>query len=120
MCRLVKDDDHPFLAYSPLTSIEDSSELFRAFLGATLSVIKGVPVEPSSFNPDMELDSIIGEDEDRGPLPEGDCSGVYPGSSSKGTATDPLTTCGHRSTGDESTESGLMVLLFLCYYWSLD
>jgi len=82
-CRLVKDDDHTFLAYSSITSIEDSSEPFRAFLGAILSVIKGVPVEPSTFNADMKLDTII-EDEDLGPLPEddtGDSSGVYPGSS---------------------------------------
>jgi hypothetical protein len=26
--------DHPFLAYSPMISVEDSSEPFRAFLGA--------------------------------------------------------------------------------------
>jgi hypothetical protein len=71
MCRLVKDDDHPFLAYSLITSIKDSSEPFRAFLGAILSVIEGVAVEPSAFNPDMELDTIIEED-DPGILPEDD------------------------------------------------
>ena len=112
----MKDDDHTFLAYSSITSIEDSSEPFRAFLGAILSVIKGVPVEPSAFNPDMELDTIIEEDEDLGPLPEddtGDSSGVYPGSSSKGTATEPALTHGRKRARDEGTESGLMVCPFL-------
>jgi hypothetical protein len=85
VCRPVKDDDHPFLAYSPITSIEGSSEPFRAFIGAMLSVIKGVPVEPSSFDPGMEVDSVIEEDEERGSLPEHDLGDSSGGSSSKGT-----------------------------------
>jgi hypothetical protein len=92
VCRLVKDDDHPCLAFSSIASIENSSELFRAFLGAILSVIEGVAIEPSAFNPDMELDIIIEEDDDPSILPEddiGDSSGAYPGSSSTGTATGP-------------------------------
>src|ERR1700728_733577 len=68
VCRLVKDAQHPYLAYSPLISIENSSEPFRAFLGAILSVIKGVPVDPSEYSPDMELDTITEE----GPLSEDD------------------------------------------------
>src|ERR1700692_3251703 len=99
VCRLVKDDDHPFFDYSIITSNKDSSDPFRAFLGAILSVIKGVAVEPSPFNPNMELDIIIEEDDDPGILPEddiGDSSGAYPGSSSTGTATDPPLTRGRK------------------------
>jgi hypothetical protein len=112
VCRLVKDDDHPFLAFSSIASIENSSEPFRAFLGAILSVIEGVAVESSAFNPDMELDIIIEEDDDPGILPEddiGDSSGAYPGSSSTGTATGPPLTRGRKRARDEGTESGLMV-----------
>ena len=101
----MKDDDHPFLAYSLITSIEDSSEPFRAFLGAILSVIKGVAVEASAFNPDMELDTIIEDDKDPGILPEDDIGD----SSSTGTAKDPPLTCGRKRARDEGTESGLMV-----------
>jgi hypothetical protein len=54
----VKDDNNPYLAYSPLISIEDSSEPFRAFLGAILSIVEDVPVERSPFNPNMQLDVI--------------------------------------------------------------
>ena len=122
VCRLVKDDDHPFLAYSPITSIENSSEPFRAFLGAILSVIKGVAVAPSTFDPYMELDTVIEDDEDSGVLPEciDDSSGAYPGSSNTGTATDPPLTRGRKRARVEGTESGLMVRPCLYYDWSLD
>ncbi|KAH9049838.1 hypothetical protein EDB84DRAFT_1555805 [Lactarius hengduanensis] len=43
--RLVSNNDDPFLAFSPMCSIEDSSEPFRAFLGAILSVLYGAPGE---------------------------------------------------------------------------
>jgi hypothetical protein len=59
----VKDDDNPFLAYSPSFSIEDSSEPFRAFLGAILSVHKGIPVEASKPNTDMRRVIAIPEEE---------------------------------------------------------
>ena len=110
VCRLVRDDDHPFLAYSPKISIEDSSEPFRAFLGAILSVVKGAPIEPSTFSPDMQLDTIM-EDEDEGPLPEGDIdgSGAYTGSSSNGSASVPPMTRSRYRAGYENAESGLMV-----------
>ena len=55
VCRLVRDDDHPFLAYSPMISIEDSSVPFRALLGAVLSIVKNIAVEPIKFNPNMIL-----------------------------------------------------------------
>lgn len=68
VCHLVRDDDHPFLVYSPKISVEDSSEPFRAFLGTILSVTKGVPVESSIFDPRMQFDAMTEEDKD--PLPE--------------------------------------------------
>jgi hypothetical protein len=75
VCRLVRDDDHPFLAYSPKISIKDSSEPFRAFLGAIISVLKGAHIEPSTFNPDIQLDTII-EDTNEGPLQEDEIEGI--------------------------------------------
>jgi hypothetical protein len=111
VCRLVRDDEHPFLAYSPMISIEDSSVPFRAFLGAILSIVKDVRVEPSEFNPEMQLDTII-EDTDEGPLPEDDIddgSGAYPGSSSRGISTDPPMTRGCARAGHENAQSGLTV-----------
>jgi len=106
VCRLVKDDNHPFLAYSTITSIKDSSEPFRAFLGAILSVVEGIAVRPSTFDPDMELDTVMEEHDDPGIVPEdgiGDGSGACPGRSSTGTARDP-----RNCARDQATESGLM------------
>ena len=64
VCRLARDadDSHPYLAYSPEITIKDSSEPFRAFLGAILSVVKDVPVERSAYSSDVELGII--EDND--------------------------------------------------------
>jgi hypothetical protein len=93
-----------------MISIEDSSEPFRAFLGAILSVVKDVPVEPSVFDPQMALDTIVEEDD--GPSPEhdiDDSSGTYPGGSSKGPATDPPMTRGRKRVTDENTKFGLLV-----------
>ena len=78
----MRDNDHPYLAYSQEITIKNSSEPCRAFLGAILSVVKDVPVELGAYSSDMELDII--EDEDEGPLPEDDIdddSGAYQGSS---------------------------------------
>lgn len=56
ICHLVsRHDGEPFLVYSPCSSIENSSEPFRAFLGAVLSVQNGVPVHTSTINPEMKL-----------------------------------------------------------------
>ena len=52
------NDDHPYLAYSPEITINDSSKPFRAFLGAVLSVVKDVPVERIAYRSDVELDII--------------------------------------------------------------
>jgi hypothetical protein len=113
VCHLVKDDDCPFLAYSPKISIRDSSEPFQAFLGAILSVVKGVSVESSTFNPHMELDTVL-EEEDDGSSPEDDIddgSKMYRGGSSKGTATEPLTMRSCHRAGHGNIES-LMVRWF--------
>ena len=61
VCRLVRDDEHPFLAYSPVIDINDSS-VFRALLGAILSVVENVSIRPSEFNPHMAFDTIVEED----------------------------------------------------------
>ncbi len=70
VCRLVRGNGDPFLAYSPTCSIENSRP-FRAFLGAILSVHEDVAVQASVYNPDMGLDLVPEEKED-GPLPEDD------------------------------------------------
>lgn len=89
-----------------MCSIEDSSEPFRAFLGALLSVLEDVPVDPSIFNPAMKPDVIL-EEVDYGPLPEDDIddgSGAYRGSSNTTISSKRPATRGH-----EAAESGLMV-----------
>jgi len=112
VCRLVRDDHHPYLAYSQEISINDSSKPFQAFLGAILSVVKGVSVKCSAYNSDMQFDTI--EEEDDGPSPEDDIddgSGVY-SSSSGGAATGSPTTCS-RALGHNNAKSELMVCPFL-------
>jgi hypothetical protein len=99
-----------------MISIEDSSEPFRAFLGAILSVVKGVPVESSAYNSDMEFDTIEKEADD-GPLPEDDIddgSGSYQGSSGGGTATGYPMTRQHAHGGHENIGFELMVRPFPC------
>ncbi|KIL55381.1 hypothetical protein M378DRAFT_634291 [Amanita muscaria Koide BX008] len=107
VCRLVRDDQHPFLAYSPMISIDGSSVPFRALLGAILSVVRKVPVEPTEFNPNMELDTIV-EERDEGPLP-GD--GIDDGSASSGKeiVNDPPKTHNRHRTGQRKAEFGLMI-----------
>ena len=57
--RLVtRDNAPPFLAFSPLITMEDSSVPFRAFLGAISSVVKGAAVEASVFDGPQGLDAI--------------------------------------------------------------
>ena len=64
MVRLVGGGtDHPFLAFSPQITMEDSSVPFRAFLGAPFSAFKGVVVEASVFDEHQILEAI---DEDEG------------------------------------------------------
>ena len=47
-----------------MPNIEESSD-FRAFLGAILSVVKNVSVESSAYNLNIELDTIMDEQNDR-------------------------------------------------------
>ena len=114
----MRDDDHPYLAYSPEITIEDSSEPFRAFLGAILSVVKDVRIERSAYSSDMELDTIM-EEEDSGVLPEDEIdggSGAYQSSSGGRATTSHIAT---RILEHGTTESELMVRLFLGRYLSL-
>ena len=116
VCCLVRDDDHPFLAYLHKISIRNSSEPFWAFLGAILSILKGAHIEPSTFNPNIQLDTLI-EETDKGPLHADDIddhSGVYLGSPSKGGATGPMMTCYH--AGHDNAEPELMVCPFVGSY----
>jgi hypothetical protein len=111
----VKDDVKPYLVYSPGISTQNSSEPFRAFLGATLSVAKGVPVERSTYNPGIQLDTIK-EEQDDGRLPGDDIddgSGGYQGSSRRGADTGSPMTC---SCALGNTESELLVHTFLGRY----
>lgn len=110
VCRLVRDDHHPFLAYSPMINIDHSSVPFRALLGAILSVVKNVPVEPTKFDPNIELDNVV-EDEDKGRLPEHDIDdgSAYSTRPGEDTVTDPLNTRSCHHTGQRMAESELMV-----------
>ena len=116
----MKDDKHPYLAYSPGISIQESSEPFRAFLGAILSTFKDKPVESSAYNLNDRLDTIE-EEQDDGPLPEDDIdgSGEYAGSSTGGTDTGPPTTRSRDRNSHGNTESELLVHTFLGRYQSL-
>ncbi|KAF8339291.1 hypothetical protein F5887DRAFT_1062844 [Amanita rubescens] len=106
VCRLVRDDHHPFLAYSPMISIDDSSVPFRALLGAILSVVKKVPVELTEFDPNMKLDIIV-EERDEDPLHINDGS-AYSASSGK-IANDPPITRNRHRTGQRKAESELLI-----------
>jgi hypothetical protein len=120
VCRLVRDDNNPYLAYSPGITIQESSEPSRAFLGAILSVVKDVPVESSTYNPNIQLDTIEEEQND-GPLPEYDIDdgpGEYQGSSGRGADTgSPMTRSRDRNSRG-NTEFELLVHTFLGRYQS--
>ncbi|KAF8351826.1 hypothetical protein F5887DRAFT_1068226 [Amanita rubescens] len=110
VCHLVRDDHDPFLAFSPTISIEDSSKPFRALFGAILSVVKTVPVAPSFFNREMELDIVL-EEQDEGPLPENDINdgSAYSPSSEEEMTNDPPNTRNRHRAGQKKAESGLMI-----------
>ncbi|KAH9065337.1 hypothetical protein EDB87DRAFT_1672682 [Lactarius vividus] len=113
ICRLVSDDDNLFLAYLHICSIKGSSEPFRAFLGAILSVLKSAPVQASGFNPDTVPD-IIPEEGDGRPSPEDDIdhgSGEYRGSSATNIPSNVPMTHSHPTTSHGAAESELMVRL---------
>ena len=83
---------------------------FRALLGAILSVVKNVPVEPTGFNPNMSLDTIE-EEEDTGPLSKHDIDdgSPYIGPSGDVMAYSPPITRSHHQATQMKAESGLMV-----------
>ena len=99
--RLVKGGSKPpFLAFSPLITMEDTSIPFRAFLGAVLSVVKGRVVEASVFDDPQTLDTV----EEEAPGEEGfpssgfdgdDGSGEYRGPSGEGSTDRRPGTCAH-------------------------
>ena len=93
-----------------MISIDDSSVPFRALLGAILSVVKKVPVEPTEFNPNMELDTLV-QKQAEGPSPEDDIDYGSADSPSLGEeiANDPPNTRNRHRTGQRKAESGLMV-----------
>ena len=93
VCHLCRDDGHPFLAYSPKTT-KDFSEPFRAFLGGILPVLIDTYIESSTFNPNMQFDTIVGDTDDaRLPEDTNDRSGAYLRNSSRGGASEPQMTC---------------------------
>jgi hypothetical protein len=71
--RLVRDAERPFLVYSPMIRIQDSSVPFRALLGAILSAVKDISVDPSEFSHDIRLDI---DAKDKGPSPEDHIDGT--------------------------------------------
>lgn len=109
----MRDDDNPYLAYSPGISIQESSEPFRAFLGAILSVVKDVPVESSAYNPNIELDTIEEEQDDI------DDGSEYQDSSGSGADTGSSMTRSRDRNSRGNTESDLFVHTFLGRYRSL-
>ena len=84
---------------------------FRALLGAILSVVKTVSVEPSEFSPDMGLDTFV-EEQDQGLLPEDDIDAV---SSEEEMTNDPPNTRNRQRAGQGKAESGVMVVHASCH-----
>jgi hypothetical protein len=120
VCRLVRDGDTPYLVYSLGISIQESSEPFRAFLGAILSVVKNVHVESSPYNPNIELDTIEEEQDDDSLSEYGTNEGSeYQGSSGGGADTGPPMTRSRDRNSRGNTESELLVHTFLGRYRSL-
>ncbi|KAH9057411.1 hypothetical protein EDB87DRAFT_1823633 [Lactarius vividus] len=110
VCRLVSDKDTPFLAFSPMFNIEGSSQPFRAFLGAILSVLKGTPVQASKFNPPLVLDTIS-EEGGGGSSSEDDnddASGEYRGSSTTNISSKLPMTRSRATTSRDAAKSDLM------------
>ena len=107
VCRLVRDNHHPFLAFSPMINIDNSSVPFRALLGAMLSAVEKVPVEPTEFNPNMELDTLV-QEQDEGPSPADDIDDGSPYSASS-IANDPPNSRNCHRTGHRKAETRLMV-----------
>ncbi|KAF8272453.1 hypothetical protein EI94DRAFT_1769734 [Lactarius quietus] len=117
VCRLVTNHGKPFLAFSPICSIQDSSEPFRAFLGAILSTHLDLPVEASVLSPSggdipEGEDAGISDEEDTGSSPEDDIddgSGSFADRSSTSTVSSALTVQFQMTTSRQAAEPGLMI-----------
>ncbi|KAH9175244.1 hypothetical protein EDB89DRAFT_347330 [Lactarius sanguifluus] len=118
VCRLVSDNDNPFLAFSRIFSIEGSSQPFRAFLGAILSNLNGAPVQASEFHPDVALDTIPeeGEGGSSSSSEDIDGSGEYRDSSTAIISSTLPITHSRAATSHDAVESELMFTLSSPHY----
>ncbi|KAH9005142.1 hypothetical protein EDB86DRAFT_3037426 [Lactarius hatsudake] len=118
VCRLVSDNDNPFLAFSRIFSIEGSSEPFRAFMGAILSVLNGAPVQASKFHPPVALDTVPEEGEGGSSFsPEDiDGSGEYWGRSTANISSTRPITHSRAAISHDAAESELMFTLSSPHY----
>ncbi|KAH9037233.1 hypothetical protein EDB85DRAFT_1861475 [Lactarius pseudohatsudake] len=115
VCRLVSDNDNPFLAFSRIFSIEGSSQPFRAFLGAILSVLNGASVQASKFHP---LDTIPeeGEGGPSSPPEDIDGPGEYRGRSTANISSTRPITRSRPAASHDAAESELMFTLSSPHY----
>ncbi|KAH8976702.1 hypothetical protein EDB92DRAFT_1810674 [Lactarius akahatsu] len=120
ICRLVSDNDNdnPFLAFSRIFSIEGSSQPFRAFMGAILSVLNGVPVQASEFHPAVALDTIPegGEGGPSSSPKDIDGSGEYRGRSTANISSTRPITRSRATASHDAVESELMFTLSFPHY----
>jgi len=111
--RLVRGGSKPpFLAFSPLITMEDSSVPFRTLLGAILSVVKGGVVDASVFD-DNQILNTTNKKEEKGSESTFDADGgsrEYKGCSGQEPAgPGPFT---HKHAQDGSNKAALMVWPF--------
>ncbi|KAH8982584.1 kinase-like domain-containing protein [Lactarius akahatsu] len=118
VCRLVSDNDNPFLAFSRIFSIEGSSQPFRAFMSTILSVLNGAPVQASEFHPAVALDTVPEEGEGgSSSSPEDiDGSGEYRGRSTANISSTRPITHSRAATSHDAVESELMFTLSSPHY----
>jgi hypothetical protein len=92
--------------------MKNSSEPFRAFLGAILSVHKGIPVPASALNTDMGPFITVTEEDGNGHLPEDDTNdgtGPYKYSSTSTIIPKVPMTCSQTATSGQAPGPGLLV-----------
>lgn len=110
ICRLVSNAHNPFLAYSPCISMEDSSEPFRALLGAMLSVYHNIPVLATVFSDNNVLEEDPREDQGDGMVMEDNTdAGSYVDDSNTSTITLKVPMSHSRMGVGQATGSELMV-----------
>ena len=111
MFHLTKVGDERVLAYSPMIDISDP---FRAYLGATLSVIRNIPVRPTALPVNAIMDTLPEDErhEEEDAEPSNDDSDNESGSytpSSNGTG------CSQSTTGSQSVSSVDNVDSVICF-----